>query len=269
MHEIESLRAKVADLERELQALRSGEMEANSFTKFPPRSLAWRVGGADSNGRVFPDFLISGHQVVCNLLALLKDIDKGPADFRRLLDFGCGCGRVTRFLAYERFAAQLVGCDIDPEAIAWCRENIPAVDFQVTPYTPPLSFSDDSFDFIYSISIFTHLHPEEQFAWLQELRRIASPGAILILSVQGHNRNWSRLPDEVKARLEHDGIWYDSDNLYFEQSHTYGFRFPETFKLTYHTVQYIQREWSKYFEILRIAERAVSYDQDAVVLVKR
>jgi len=43
---------------------------------------------------------------------------------------------------------------------------------------PPMSYEDNMFDFVYSISIFTHLPEDMQFAWLQELQRITKPGGI-------------------------------------------------------------------------------------------
>jgi SAM-dependent methyltransferase len=269
MQTIEQLEKIIADLEHELAAYKSGEVSSTYFTKFPPASLVWRVGGADQNGKVYPDFLISGFQVLHNMLAILARHGKRPGDFSRVLDFGCGCGRVSRFLAYERFKGELIGCDIDPEAIAWCSENISTAKFIVSPFHPPTSFPDKYFDFIYSISIFTHLSEGDQFAWLSELERITRPGAILILTIQGKNKNWESLPAEVKEELRLRGIWYDKDNVYFEDNKTFGFKFPESFKLTYHTHDYIKRRWRDHFEILEIAERAISYDQDAICLRRR
>jgi SAM-dependent methyltransferase len=269
LQNLDEARRIIGDLERELHEYRSGNRSSSYFTKFPPASLAWRVGGADSNGNVYPDFLISGFQVVHNILAILARQGLGSKSFNRILDFGCGCGRVIRFLAYERFEADLVGCDIDPEAISWCRDNIDFPTFIVSPFHPPLPFRNEHFDFIYSISIFTHLSEQDQFAWLAELERVIRPGGIVIITTQGKNKNYERLSDDVKRQLERDGIWYDEDNVYFEDNKTYGFKFPKAFKLTYHTHSYIHRLWSKYFEILEISDRAVCHDQDAVVLRKR
>lgn len=269
MQTVEDARKIIAELESELAKYKSGVVTPSYFTKFPPPSLAWRVGGADKDGNVYPDFLISGFQVVHNMLAILRRHGKSPGDFERVLDFGCGCGRVIRFLAYERFRGELIGCDIDPEAIAWCRDNIDVATFFVSTFTPPLYYPNDHFDFIYSISIFTHLSEADQFAWLDELRRISRPGGMLILTTQGQNKNWEQLPSDVKAELRERGIWYDKNNVYFEESKTYGFKFPEAFKLTYHTHNYIRQRWSDYFEILEIADRAISYSQDAIVLRRR
>lgn len=259
---------RIAEMERELVQLRSGKVQATPFTMFPPSSLAWRVGGADPNGNIYPDFLISGFQVLHNLMSIMARHGRTLEDFNAVLDFGCGCGRVTRFAAYERCKAEITGCDIDPEAIAWCQKNINTANFLVSPFRPPLPFKDNQFDFIYSISIFTHLSEKDQFLWLAELARVAQPGAMLILTTQSKNESYSRLPEETKRNFAVSGFFYDETNVYFETTQTYGFEFPKDLKLTYHSPSYVRREWARFFEVLDIYELAISYSQDAVVLKK-
>lgn len=61
--------------------------------------------------------------------------------------------------------AEFYGSDIDPEAIAWCKEHhADLAQFVVTPTSPPLPFEDNYFDFIYSISVFTHMPEEMELA---------------------------------------------------------------------------------------------------------
>ncbi|MGH8497661.1 MAG: hypothetical protein ACRERV_02470, partial [Methylococcales bacterium] len=43
------------------------------------------------------------------------------------------------------------------------------------------------FNFIYSVSIFTHLPEESMFAWLNELARVAADNAVIMLTTHGHN----------------------------------------------------------------------------------
>src|SRR5947208_13494240 len=47
------------------------------------------------------------------------------AEFERLLDFGCGCGRFLRHFGPIAGRVELHGTDIDAEMIAWVSENIP------------------------------------------------------------------------------------------------------------------------------------------------
>jgi SAM-dependent methyltransferase len=124
----------------------------------------------------------------------LHTLPKRLRDFPRILDFGCGCGRTLRWMRDLTPSSRLYGADIDAEAIDWCRKHFGFVSFQKTNFQPPLPYADDSFDFIYALSVFTHLPPEAQFAWLSELRRVLAPGGILLLTFLGYR------PEKLQSR---------------------------------------------------------------------
>ena len=113
-----------------------------------------------------------------------------------MLDFGCGCGRVTRY--WGDFAGSVSGSDVSAKAVDWCRTNLPFARFEVNRLAPPLAFADESFDLVYALSVFTHLTDELQLAWRDELRRVLRPGGRLLLTTHGE----SYLPrlDEASAR---------------------------------------------------------------------
>ncbi|MGI8656502.1 MAG: class I SAM-dependent methyltransferase [Pyrinomonadaceae bacterium] len=150
----------------------------------PPPHLQKRVVGVYA-----PDFIKSGEDLIEDINAVLAHTGKNLNSFETILDFGSGCARVLRPLRrYITSAQKLYGTDIDAEAIQWCQENYSQVaEFSVNPAMPPTIYRDDKFDLIYSISVFTHLPEDMQFAWLQELHRIAKRGAYLVLSVHGEN----------------------------------------------------------------------------------
>lgn len=100
----------------------------------------------------------------------------------RLLDWGCGAGRLARYLVDQ---VDYQGIDIDQEAITWCSGAIPGGKFQLQGLEARTRFDSGVFDLVIGISIFTHLREEEQFAWLAELARIAKPDAIVAVSVCG------------------------------------------------------------------------------------
>jgi SAM-dependent methyltransferase len=51
--------------------------------------------------------------------------------------------------------------------------------------SPPLSYSDQQFDLIYTFSVFTHLSEPHQSLWMNELRRVLRPGGHLLLTTCG------------------------------------------------------------------------------------
>jgi SAM-dependent methyltransferase len=98
----------------------------------------------------------------------------------KVLEFGCGCGRVLRFLA-EDLPVQLHGCDIHRGMVAWCASHLRGR-FAVNRPKPPLPYPDASFDLVYALSVFTHLTRPNARRWLAELARVTAPGGVAILS---------------------------------------------------------------------------------------
>jgi SAM-dependent methyltransferase len=122
-----------------------------------------------------------------------------PSDWawegKRVLDFGCGCGRVLRQFAVEAQAGEFYGCDIDQPSIAWNAANLsPPFRFFANELTPPLPLADDSLDLIWAMSVFTHIS-DGWSAWLPELHRVLSPGGVLIASFLGEGM-WPNLVGE-------------------------------------------------------------------------
>jgi len=106
-------------------------------------------------------------------------------DMIKILDFGCGCGRTTRFLqAIPQF--DVYGSDVNKSLVAWCLDNLKMVTMTDNEAAPPLNFSEGQFDFIYSLSIFTHLPETSMLAWLDELARVTADKGIILLTTHGY-----------------------------------------------------------------------------------
>ncbi|MBD3276682.1 MAG: methyltransferase domain-containing protein [Candidatus Aegiribacteria sp.] len=115
----------------------------------------------------------------------------------RILDFGCGCGRVLRFWKGLP-ETEIYGTDYNRILIRWCKQNLDFVKVSVNGYNPPTGFSDDFFNIVYAISVFTHLSEEMQAPWLKELVRITAPGGHIILTVHGSARTEVLVPEQKK-----------------------------------------------------------------------
>lgn len=179
---------------------------------------------------------------------------------RRLLDWGCGCGRVAVHFLSEPDVAEVFGCDVHQEAIQWCGENLRPGKFSRIEPWPPTPYEDAAFDVALGISVFTHLARDVQNAWLAEMRRIIAPGGLFLASTHGQFATRFEFP-ETFAQLLRDGI--------FDGVHdpSLGGIFPKGYYLNvYQTREYTLREWSKYFEILEYIERGYGNHQDLVVM---
>ena len=118
--------------------------------------------------------------------------------FASILDFGCGCGRIIRHWKQD---SRLCGSDYNPVLAGWCRENLPFAEFTVNGLASKLIYADETFDFIYAISVFTHLTEELGFFWMKELGRVLRPGGVMYLTFMGTTRA-PHLRTELREQFE-------------------------------------------------------------------
>jgi SAM-dependent methyltransferase len=147
----------------------------------PPPELDFVGGGPfDAIGREFVRYFIEFG---------------GLKPHHRVLDIGCGIGRMARPLTeYLSPAGSFEGIDIVGRGIDWCTQNIttryPKFRFQQADvynelYNPAGQFTGDkygfpfpsgSFDFVYLTSVFTHMRPAEVAHYISEINRVLKPG---------------------------------------------------------------------------------------------
>ncbi len=148
---------------------------------FPPPELRGIVAAPD-----LEEFLWTGFIDAAHFLSLYETHKADPPPSRAsILDFGCGCGRLTRFLVHLENHFDVHATDINPKHIEWCRENLRGVHCVQNAALPPLPYPDAAFTFIFSLSVLTHLTQARTNQWLQELSRILAPGGILVVTTHG------------------------------------------------------------------------------------
>lgn len=158
---------------------RAGAVEADGLPLPPPRLRMLVAGTAD------PEWFLGTGRASAELVAVAAarhGVPLGPG--ARLLDFGCGCGRVTRHWA-GREGLEVHGSDFNPRLVDWCRANLGFARFGRNGLEPPLPHEDASFDVVYAISVLTHLTVEGGERWLAELRRVLRPGGLLLVTTHG------------------------------------------------------------------------------------
>ena len=156
----------------------------------PPNHLRIRIGAGNRilNGHV--DFIQASSRIW--LAFLSRGYCTSTSD---VVELGCGCGRAARALNDPWwdpwFEGTYVGVDIDSEMLEYCRNNFPAPRFEFilspqksktyssnkSPLMPEkpgdlVIGAPESKDFVYSISLYTHLLETEAIEYLQETYRI-------------------------------------------------------------------------------------------------
>jgi ubiquinone/menaquinone biosynthesis C-methylase UbiE len=161
---------------------------------------------------------------------------------KRVLDFGCGVGRLLRNLTAEAEVARIDGCDLHQESINWCRANLdPPFSFFVNSSAPPLEGTEDeTYDLVIAVSVFTHI-ANGWAEWLSELQRIIKPGGLLAATFHG--------PGMATSHQAQSGF------PYLEQE-TGMISLPTgeegTFASIFHSPWWLQAHWGRAFEPVSI-----------------
>jgi SAM-dependent methyltransferase len=163
----------------------------------PPDLLVTVVGTAGQDW-----FSQTGRRHAQAILRLAGEAGLAADGPLSVLDWGCGCGRLARWIAADIAArgGEFQGCDLNPKLVAWCRENLPGRYFR-NGLKPPLSLPDASVDLVYAYSVLTHLTEPTTRAWLRELRRVLRPGGIAVLTYLDEAFADRLGPPEVRAAL--------------------------------------------------------------------
>ena len=156
-----------------------GSKFAGVLPSLPDESVQLRFAGKAGD-----DALVEAHTVARTLKDLYGEYVGPITTSTRVLDYGCGWGRIIRFFLKDVAAENLWGIDCNEELIAFCRESNPWACFEANAPLPPTGLADEQFDLVFSYSVFTHMREDVHLAWLDELRRLVKPRGLLILTVR-------------------------------------------------------------------------------------
>jgi SAM-dependent methyltransferase len=140
---------------------------------------------------------------------------------KRVLDAGCGAGRMLPLLA--GLGCRVEGVDLSPEMVRRARRDHAEYPTQVASISD-LPFPDGAFDGVFSWYSTIHSPDAQLPCLLRELRRVVRPGGLVLVAFQagegvrdvsesyrrrGHDvvlHRWSRTPEQVSDALEAAGL---------------------------------------------------------------
>jgi len=155
------------------------------WTRLGERDPLWAVcvaPGKRSGGWDEAEFLATGRAEVDAAVAWLDSLGLGR-HWDRVLDFGCGAGRLTQALA--RHAGEVTGVDISPGMLAAAqRLNAPPNCRFVLNDAPDLrQFADGSVDLVYTALVLQHLPRPLVATYLGEFLRVLRPSGVAVVHV--------------------------------------------------------------------------------------
>jgi SAM-dependent methyltransferase len=235
----------------------------------PDRDLQWRW-----NGWTGMKLLNEGKAFYARVREIHARRSPVPLHASRILDFGCGWGRLTRFFARDVAPGALFGCDPVQEILDVCVETRVPGSFARCDYVPSRLPFEGRFDLIFAFSVFTHLSEPAHEACLRALHSSLKPGALLVLTLRppAYLTSCERLrpivdelgPDWL-AKLDQPRYLFARHPA--EPDHPQ-FQGPEmTYGETVISLAYVRQRWAPLFELLEVG--LLSEDLHQVVLALR
>jgi SAM-dependent methyltransferase len=234
-------------------------------------NIGYRLAGSSDRVPIPPTRLIKLVQINGEISVFLRGGELGEnsinnallasgyhiENFERILDFGCGCGRILRHWTWTK-TPHFYGTDLNPDLIHWCQHKLGKIaEFKLNGLEPPLDFPDEYFDLIYLISVFTHLSEAVQEEWMHEFSRVLKKNGLLLITVHGQWRINDLTPEE-KSLFNTGQLVVKYEDL--EGSNLCG---------AYHPEAYMKKHFAKDFEVQSfLATGAIDVGQDLYLLKK-
>ncbi len=164
------------------------------------KKVNWGVLSTDDfrsgklNDAAREQFFRSGEQFVTHLLALIGRHFEPAFKPRRVLDFGCGVGRLAIPFA-KRAQEQAVGVDIAPAMLDLCRQNAAKAgvgNLLAVQGDDRLTAVTGLFSLVNSYIVLQHIEPARGIVLIQQLLEFVEPGgyASLQLTYGKDRRFW-------------------------------------------------------------------------------
>jgi cyclopropane fatty-acyl-phospholipid synthase-like methyltransferase len=125
------------------------------------------------------EFEVSGLEYARQVASLLPNKPQ-----LRLLEVGCGVGRIMKYLAW--MSHEIHGVDVSREMVGFAEGVLqPFVNAYVHWVRDEALglFEDSSFDFAYSIGCFIHCEPDMTARYIESVRRVLKPGGRMYFDV--------------------------------------------------------------------------------------
>ncbi|MGQ0444083.1 MAG: class I SAM-dependent methyltransferase [Beijerinckiaceae bacterium] len=203
----------------------------------------------------------------------------GLSQFNSIMDFGCGHGRVLRWLRAAYPDAAIVGTDLDDDGTQFCAKTfgsqpLPSFcDFdQINP--------DRKFDLIFAGSVITHLPERSSKALMNKFIDWLNPGGVAVFSTHGSKAASKQMTGVIDYTAGGDRVRCLTG--YFETGYGYA-SYPKSYMSKYnflsggegYGVTFTKPEWFlRFFEnddrvyLTSIVQQGWDFHHDIVAFVR-
>jgi SAM-dependent methyltransferase len=183
--------------------------------------------------------------VISKIDASLAAAGKRVDEIAWWLDFGCGYGRVVRFLVERVPPERVYASDVVKEGVDFCSSE-----FGVHPIysqTDLTTLRLGLFDFIYAISVITHLNERNSAAMLRLFGESLTPGGIALFTTHGqwslenpgtYGAEYEERGAEIRRAVEERGIAFLR----------YPFVSGDNYGMAWHSREYIEAKMEELHE---------------------
>lgn len=180
-----------------------------------------------------------------------------PLADARVLDYGCGWGRLTRFFSRDVAVGRLHGCDPVQSILDVCRDSGVHAELSRTEFVPERLPYGEPFDLAYAFSIFTHLSERAAEASVRALHGALRPGGILVMTVRPPDYlHFNPFMHDVLASLGPDPAARLGEPLFLFAAHAAEDSHPQyaggemTYGETVVTLAYVRERWGTLFDVV-------------------
>ena len=124
----------------------------------------------------------------------------GVPEPERILDFGCGWGRVTRFLRAGYPVADIVACDVSPSAVKFNQQTFGSRSLQSSHDLDQISLPA-GFDLIWSGSVITHITEASCRSLLRHFEQALVPDGLMVFTTHGRYAHGRRARHEITYNI--------------------------------------------------------------------
>lgn len=132
-----------------------------------------------------------------------------------IFEWGCGPGRIIRHLQanLSRFQfVRLFGSDYNSRSVSWCATSLLDIEFVENQLSPPIALPTHQFNFIYAISIFTHLSEKSIADWLGEMHRLLDDQGYFAFTTHGEKYFFCFTPTQIESFKKGNIVIRDGGN---------------------------------------------------------